>query len=60
MKLSDDHKVQIFCTALNATLLKETTYKPDTSRVIKDPVEVASLLALQAIGRLQSKDWSSK
>ena len=58
MKLTDDQKVQIFCAALNGVIQiqAETAFKTD-ARAITGPVETASLLAAEAITRLQGKDW---
>lgn len=58
MKLTDDQKVQIFCAALNGVVQvqAETAFKTD-ARVTTGPVEIASLLAVEAIATLQSKAW---
>jgi hypothetical protein len=58
MKLTDDQKIRIFCAALNGVVQvqAETAFKTD-ARVTMGPVEIASLLAIEAITTLQSKAW---
>jgi hypothetical protein len=58
MKLTDDQKVQIFCAALNGVIQVqgETAFKTD-ARVAMGRVEIASLLAVEAIAKLQSNAW---
>jgi hypothetical protein len=58
MKLTDDHKVQIFCAALSATAqYLVVNGLPRTGTIT--PVETASTLALEAIKKLQTDEWKS-
>jgi hypothetical protein len=63
MKLTDDHKVQLFCAALTATIQAEgqaaAASGPHTGSKVGAPsaVEKASLIAGEAIAKLQSKAW---
>jgi hypothetical protein len=65
MKLTDDHKVQIFCAALSATIQADAQVAaaalgqhvgPKTGA--PSTVERASLIAAEAIAKLMSKTWS--
>jgi hypothetical protein len=58
MKLTDDHKVQIFCSALKAVYPQEAP-KPGEGgpMTTAGPVKKAGLLAAEAIALLQSKAW---
>jgi hypothetical protein len=58
MTLTGDQKVHIFCAALNGVVQVQagTAFKTD-SRATTGPVEIASLLAFEAIAKLQSKAW---
>ena len=57
MKLTDDHKVQIFCAALTASLQAAAAAPTGATLVVKTPVAKASEFTAEAIVKLQSKDW---
>jgi hypothetical protein len=59
MKLTDDHKVQIFCAALSSTIQADATIAA-SGEVPDGPgsIEKASALAAEAIAKLQSKAWA--
>ena len=60
MKLTDDHKVQIFCAVLNATVQATFLATLEGKQLANNnPVESASLRAAEAIAKLQSKAWES-
>jgi hypothetical protein len=59
MKLTDDHKVQIFCAALTASIQAATKAPTGATVVVKSPVETASLITAEAIVKLQSKAWAT-
>jgi hypothetical protein len=59
MNLTDEHKIQIFSSALNAVIQAEATEPPGGSGIGRTTaVEKASLIAAEAIAKLQSKAWS--
>jgi hypothetical protein len=63
MKLTDDHKIKIFCAALSGTIQADAyatvASGPNTGSKVGAPslVEKASATASEAIAKLQSKAW---
>jgi hypothetical protein len=58
MKLTDDHKVQIFCPALTANIQSAVMLAKQSGPVqMPSPVKTAAAQAAEAIALLQSKAW---
>ena len=55
MNLTDDQKIQIFAAVLNAVIQADAVSNEKNEVSV---VQRASAIAVQAVAKLQSKDWA--
>jgi len=55
MNLTDDQKIQVFAAALNAVIQADAVSNEKNEVSV---VQRASTIAVQAVAKLQSKDWA--